>query len=45
MPSTSLAIAAMSRAADPSLSVMLGVAPHSLYDTKNNAPEFAETHA
>lgn len=23
----------------------LGVAPHSLYDTKNNAPEFAETHA
>ena len=23
----------------------LGVAPHSLYDTKNNDPEFAETHA
>lgn len=23
----------------------LGVTPHSLYDTKNNDPEFAETHA
>jgi uncharacterized damage-inducible protein DinB len=23
----------------------LGIAPHSLYDTQNNEPEFAETHA